>query len=158
MKRTGPNFKMLFHTGIKYSEKGKFGRAISDWFNGDASKNNGYKVDCGIERATGKVFHSFRHGFAQNLLDHVGEHVDLSRIGSLIGHEELKSANASKVTLIYTKEYSLTVLQNAINQLDYKLDLSHISFESFLKKFSKLDELDAFRQSQHQFTLNGSPQ
>jgi len=156
MKRAGSNHQMLFHTGIKYYEKGKFGKAVSDWFNGDVSKGNGYKVDCGIERGTGKVFHSFRHGFAENLLGNVGEHVDLSRKGSLIGHEELKSANASKITLIYTKEYSLTVLQKAINQLDYKIDLSQVSFEHFLIKHSKFDALESFRTSQQQFTLCGN--
>ena len=119
---------------FSYYEKGKWGRNISRWFNGDSSRSNGYKIDCGIEHGAGKVFHSFRHAFAKNLLSKVGEHVDLSRIGALMGHEEMLSANASKITLIYTQGYNLEVLNKAVNELHYDIDLSHINFKIFKNK------------------------
>ena len=136
-KRTGKYAEMLFSTGLNFSKKGKWGKAVSDWFNGDASRGNGYKVDCGFERNTGKVFHSFHHSFAKKLLGKKGRHVDMSIIGALIGHEQVKNIEASKITFIYTENYNLSVLKAAIEELEYDIDLSGISYRKFKKKFRK---------------------
>lgn len=136
-KRTGLYAEMLFSTGLKYSNKGKWGKNVSSWFNGDSSRGNGYKVTCGFERNTRKVFHSFRHSLAKKLLDKKGQYVDISIIGALIGHEQIKNMDTNKVTFIYTENYNLSILKLAIEELEYDIDLSHVSYKKFIKKFKK---------------------
>jgi len=39
----------------------------------------------------------------------------------------------------------LPVLKKAIDKLHYNIDLTHVNYETFLKKHSKIEELNEYR-------------
>jgi hypothetical protein len=112
---------------LTYHSKQKWGKNASRWFNGD-NNSPGYKHSCGFENNTGKVFHSFRKSFANKLINHI----PVERLAQLIGHEQ-----EYKTTFIYIDEIELPTLKDAIEKLQYNVDLSHVSFETFKRKYSQ---------------------
>ena len=99
-KRLWPN--------LKYHSKNGYGRQISRWFSGFCDEH--------IVDDPKKVFHSFRHNFT-NTLKQMG--VQEVTITELTGHE-----NDSITTGRYGKPFEPKPLLEAIEKLDYGLDLS----------------------------------
>jgi integrase len=132
------NFKnMLFSDFTKTQvNENDCGGQVSKWFNGNYGRNssNGLKQAIGLETKSQKVFHSFRKSFARNLRAH---DVPVELIGAAIGHETLKIADGSQITLGYTGDYPLENLQVAVNKLDFGIDISHVDYQEFLKMYSK---------------------
>ncbi|SMF94400.1 Phage integrase family protein [Methylomagnum ishizawai] len=117
----------IFSTGLSYAAKGKWGKNASRWFNGD-SACKGYKQNCGFTANSGKVFHSFRKSFASKLINYI----PVERLAQMIGHEQ-----EYKTTFIYIDEIQIKTLKDDIEKLRYEIDLSHISYESFVAKAKK---------------------
>jgi len=58
-------------------------------------------------------------------------------IGDIIGHEHLKAADGSEITIVYSGSFPLENLHVAIHELNYDLDLSHINYKKFINMYSK---------------------
>ncbi len=130
---------MLFDKGLTYTTKGRWGKNVSDWFNGDTNgkgkKYQGYKIACGFQRNSTKVFHSFRKSFGHCLIDKGCQH---NHIGALIGHESLKVSDSNPITFEYTGGFPLHILKESIEILSYDdVNLDHISYQNFLSKSKK---------------------
>lgn len=106
---------------MKYCKKNGWGRETGRWFNGETAVK-GYLDTVNLDSRENKSFHSFRHTAAQALRE-VG--VDEADIAATVGHEH------PTVTRRYGSGYSLERLKKVIDQLDYGLDLSHISYKAF---------------------------
>lgn len=97
-----------------------YGQTASNWF-------ARYKVRCGVaEDGKKKDFHSFRHTFADNLKQTIGEDYRLSEV---LGHE-VPSMTFGR----YGKRYRPSViLDEVIKKLDYGVDLGQLKRSRFVK-------------------------
>ena len=136
--------KYTFLFDLKSGKRNKRGAAPSNWFNRDEIRpgeirqngtkgpnrhSQGYLLKSGvIKKGNGwaKTFHSFRHTFIDNLRQ---ANIETSKIAALVGHEP-----EYKMTHSYGNEYNLSILKEALDKLDHKLDISHLDFEQFMRK------------------------
>lgn len=97
----------------------KYGHYVSKWFNERYLKLVGVKTE-----TTRKVFHSLRHSFITNLQHN---RVDPYLIASIVGHE------AGLITIrVYGEEFKLDMKKEAVEKLDYGIDLSHLAQSRFV--------------------------
>ncbi len=101
------------------NHNGKFGHYVSKWF------NERYLLQVGVKTDTSrKVFHSLRHTFITNLQHN---RTDPYLMASIVGHE------AGLITIsIYGEEYKLDAKRDAIEKLDFGIDLSRLAQSRFV--------------------------
>lgn len=121
-KAESPDSDLLF-IGLNYDKKNKFGKKVSDWFNGN-DKMASYLTQCNLTDPDDKVLHSTRHTVIQCLVDQDVEEV---RIASVVGHEH------GSTTSRYGRGRGISQLASTVNMIDLGVDLSHLSFEAFLE-------------------------
>jgi len=126
----------LFSDGLTFSEKSGRGDKASKWFNKLEKRNTGkytmgYLARCRVKKpgdSSHKVFHSFRHTFIHNLKNNPAIQ-DITRVADLVGHEKgLQTSDYGG------KQYELPIKIDTILKLDYGIDLSHVSWDTFRKK------------------------
>jgi integrase len=103
--KSGPLWKKL-----KYDEKNGYGNLFQKWF-------QRFNRVC-ITTDRKKVFHSFRHNFANNLKQKL---VDARIINQLMGHQN-EDISADR----YGKDFNLAVLRDAIMKIDYGINMIEI--------------------------------
>ena len=109
--------------GLYYSEKNKWGKKASDWFNGNG-KMKSYREACKIDNPKTKNLHTFRHTFIGKMTDTIG--VEVLLISRLVGHESsLQTAKYGK------KQVALARLKSEIDLLDYDIELSRLNYRAF---------------------------
>lgn len=124
------NFERLF-SELSHREKEGYSKQVSRWFCAlEKSKSGTYKgylakVGVKTESTTPntKNFHCFRHTFINNLKNNPD--VEILKVADLVGHEP---------NLLQTQQYggtqlSKTIKVRTLEQLDYKVDFSHISWK-----------------------------
>ncbi len=116
-----PDHELLF-IGLNYDAKNKYGKKVSDWFNGNG-KMQGYLEHCALTDPEDKVFHSTRHTVIQCLVD---LDVEEARIASVVGHEH------GSTTSRYGRGRGIRQLGDTVNMIDHGIDLSHLNFKAFL--------------------------
>ncbi|RTE67024.1 hypothetical protein EH243_05370 [Amphritea opalescens] len=122
-KREAGESNQLFE-GLYYSDKNKWAKKASDWFNGNG-KMKSYREECGIDHPKLKNLHTFRHTFIGAMTDSIG--VEVALISRIVGHE------LNQQTAKYGRnQVSLERLKSEIDQLDYDIDLSHLDYTAFL--------------------------
>lgn len=119
--------KMLFE--LQQDSTGKWGDAMSDWFNRTYKKKLGLPVgDNSI------VFHSFRNTVVQAFQRAKIPVSEYRRITGHAGEGIPEQVYGYKGESIYPPQ----LLVDTVNAVDYpQLDLSHLSFEAFKKRFLK---------------------
>lgn len=113
----------LLFIGLNYDAKNKYGKKVSDWFNGNG-KMQGYLDLCALTDPDDKVFHSTRHTVIQCLVDLDVEEV---RIASVVGHEH------GSTTSRYGRGRGIRQLADTVNMIDHGISLSHLNFGAFLE-------------------------
>ncbi|WP_020682932.1 site-specific integrase [Marinobacterium rhizophilum] len=108
-------------TGLNWDPKNRWGKKMSDWFNGNG-KMVSYLDQCALHSRANKAFHSTRHTVVQNLRN---QGVDEPHIAALVGHE------VQSTTSRYGSGIGLAALQTVVNRINYGLNLSHLSFTAF---------------------------
>jgi hypothetical protein len=76
-----------------------------------------------------EIFHSQNFLLLKNWETSVINHTNVERLAQLIGHEQ-----EYNTTFIYAGEIDLPVLKEAVDKLDYQIDLSHVSYKAFKRK------------------------
>ncbi|MBU2963833.1 site-specific integrase [Amphritea sp. 2_MG-2023] len=121
-REVGPA-EQLFE-GLYYSQKNKWAKKASDWFNGNG-KMKSYREECNIVNPKQKNLHTFRHTFIGAMTDSIG--VEVALISRIVGHE------ISQQTAKYgRKQVSLDRLKAEIDILDYDVDISHLDYDAFV--------------------------
>ena len=121
-KNESPSSDLLF-IGLNFDKKNKFGKKVSDWFNGN-DKMSSYLSQCNLTDPDDKVFHSTRHTVIQCLVDQDVEEV---RIASVVGHEH------GSTTSRYGRGRGIKQLASTVNMIDHDIDLSHLNFDAFME-------------------------
>ena len=112
--------------GLYFSEKNKWAKKASDWFNGKGHQDvNAYRKVCDIEYADRKNLHTFRHTFIDKMRD--TKRINDTLISGIVGHDP--KTTTSKYG---KKQIALTRLKPEIDRLKYDIDISHLNFEDFL--------------------------
>ncbi|WP_197282018.1 site-specific integrase [Dethiosulfatarculus sandiegensis] len=107
---------------LKQNGRGRFGAAVSRWFNERLLMTLGLKDE-------GKLsFHSFRHTFINTLklLD-----TEERKVSQVVGHKKESSMTYDR----YGKPYPPEIIyRDVIQMLDYGVDLSHLSRSKFVRR------------------------
>lgn len=127
-KRLKESRKMLFD--LQFSE-GKWSHSFSKWFNRTFKEKIGFNVGKNIEKSE-VVFHSFRNNIVDEFETAMVAENTYSRI---TGHS---TGGVAKKTYSFKgkKIFPPKPLVNVVNAVEHDgLDLTHISFEGFNKRF-----------------------
>lgn len=101
--------KTLLFTDLK-PFKNRFSHYASRWFNEDSKIKISYKTKCGI-KGQGKVFHSFRKTFVDNLKQ-IGEEERM--VAAIVGHEKNTMTFGN-----YANPYNINLLKTVVDKLDF---------------------------------------
>ena len=119
-EETAPS-AMLFK-GLYFSQKNKWGKKASDWFNG-GGKMKSYRDECEFEPNTQKNIHTFRHTFINEYRNTEG--IDRSLLFTIVGHDSTLQTDE------YGETVALDIIKSMMDLVDYDVDLSHLDYEKF---------------------------
>lgn len=121
--KEGGRYRPLFPE-LPYDKKHGFARTASRWFSGQGANDHGYLTACNLYKGQGACLYSFRHTFIDMLRNTLG--VQEMMIKKLVGH-----GTKHDVTINYGKEFSLSRRHQKIAEVDFGIDLSHVSWENY---------------------------
>lgn len=111
-----PLFCGLPSRGIGYSSQ-----TASKWFLGNGSSSGGYLSLCGLSQDK-LTFHGLRHTFINQARQ---QNLDILVVKALVGHTD------DSVTGQYGDAYSLQVLNEMLQKIDYGIDTTHIHYRYY---------------------------